>query len=144
MFQHHVTFRNLSEGKGTVRLNSGKLNLLTHLKISWVENCRIIFSQENMRRVDLKCFSQESMNHLYIRFYKSHLIIFTFTFLISRFIFHVHFLDIQVYIPCILFVTVSWISFVIDPKVRIMCSTIYFCLVHWASSETHIFKSALL
>lgn len=23
IFQHHVTFRNLSEGKGTVRLNSG-------------------------------------------------------------------------------------------------------------------------
>ena len=59
MFQHHVTFRNLSEGKGTVRLNSGKLNLFTHLKISWVENCRIIFSQENMRRVDLKCFTRK-------------------------------------------------------------------------------------
>ena len=25
IFQHHVTFRNLSEGKGTVRLNSGQL-----------------------------------------------------------------------------------------------------------------------
>ena len=24
IFQHHVTFRNLSEGKGTVRLNSGQ------------------------------------------------------------------------------------------------------------------------
>ena len=24
----------------------------------------------------------------------------------------------KVYIPCILFVTVSWISFIIDPKVR--------------------------
>ena len=29
---------------------------------------------------------------------------------------------VKVYIPCILFVTVSWISFIIDPKVRIIAS----------------------
>ena len=31
IFQHHVTFRNLSEGKGTVRLNSGQLVALLYL-----------------------------------------------------------------------------------------------------------------
>jgi len=64
--QHHVTFRNLSEGKGTVRLNSGEYAAC---------GFEVLLTRKHEPLV------------------------------------------YQVYIPCILFVTVSWISFIIDPKV---------------------------